>query len=274
MPGADDCPEVVSDGSARWGGAVGLARGQLPAFVLLAAILLLLLEGSIVAGTVCLQVSPGEEVKTVHLIERESGAMYQLAKVPSDKEGGAVFEKGDLPTGVYDLVLLTHRGRIEGVNLKLEEVPVDAPPIGERDEKDVRRLVLGMTSFADRRRILFLEGRDGEARVLVEEVTTRKTTLGSSAPFLIWRVEVWYYRKEFGAWDRYDRDVIVRQRPTVTDFEKTTWVFEPALGGLALSETIPVVEVTYTVPESFDPATGVVAAETAGEKAGPARVAQ
>lgn len=274
MPGADGRPKVAPAGRTRWGGAVALEGGQLPACVLVTAVLLLVLGGPLRAGTVRLQVSPGEEVKAARLIERESGATYVLAKVPSEKEGEDVFEKGDLPVGVYDVVLLTHRGRIEGVNLKVEGVPVDAPPLRERDKKEIRRLVLGMTSFADRRRILFLQGRGSEARVLVEEVTTRKTTLGSSAPFLIWRVEVWYYRKEFGAWDRYDWDVIVRQRPTVADFEKTTWVFEPALGGLALSETTPVVEVTYTVPESFDPAAGVVAGETAGEKTERARPKQ
>ncbi len=274
MPGADGRPKVAPAGRTRWGRAVAPEGGQLPACVLVTAVLLLVLGGPLRAGTVRLQVSPGEEVKAARLIERESGATYVLAKVPSEREGEDVFEKGGLPVGVYDVVLLTHRGRIEGVNLKVEGVPVDAPPLRERDKKEIRRLVLGMTSFADRRRILFLQGRGSEARVLVEEVTTRKTTLGSSAPFLIWRVEVWYYRKEFGAWDRYDWDVIVRQRPTVADFEKTTWVFEPALGGLALSETTPVLEVTYTVPESFDPAAGVVAGKTAGEKTERARPKQ
>ena len=51
----------------------------------------------------------------------------------------------------------------------------------------------------------------------------------------------------------------MRRRPSVADFENTTWVFEPALGGLTLDEETPVVEVTYRVPESFDLATGVVA---------------
>jgi len=205
-------------------------------------------------------VGPAEEVRAVQAVERESQTSYPLAQVSSQKEGYARFEATELTEGLYDLIVLTHRGRIEGVNLRPEGVAADAPPLHDKDKEEIRRLVLGMTSFADRRRILFLKGRGTEARVLVEEVTTRKTTLRSSVPFVIWRVEVWYYRKEFGAWDRYDSERIVRQRPTVADFQKTTWVFEPALGGLAVSEATPVVEVTFRVADCFDPKAGVVAA--------------
>jgi hypothetical protein len=125
--------------------------------------------------------------------------------------------------------------------------------------ESIRKLVLGMTSFADRRRVLFLEGAGTEARVLVEELTTRKTSLPSPVPFVVWRVEVWSYRKEFGAWDRYDSRLIARERLPVTDFEQTTWVFEPALGGLEVSEATLVVEVAYEIAEEFDPAHGLVA---------------
>jgi len=211
------------------------------------------------AGEIRLRVTPAEQVRAVRAIDRGSETTYPLARVPGGKEGEALFAKEELPLGQYDLVLLTHRGRIEGVNLKVQGVASDAPTLRQKDTKEIRRLVLGMTSFADRRRILFLKGRGSEARVLVEEVTTRKTTLPSSVPFLVWRVEVWHYRKEYGAWDRYDWEPVVRQRLSVADFENTTWVFEPVLGGLTLDEETSVVEVTYRVPESFDPATGVVA---------------
>jgi hypothetical protein len=133
--------------------------------------------------------------------------------------------------------------------------------LSDKDVESIRKLVLGMTSFADRRRILFLEGAAAEARVLVEELTTRKTSLPSPVPFVVWRVEVWSYRKEFGAWDRYDSRVIARERLPVTEFEQTTWVFDPALGGLRVSEASPVVEVVrqLTDAQEFDPAHGLVA---------------
>jgi len=197
---------------------------------------------------------------------------------------------------VYDIVLLTHRGRIEGVNLQVP-VEADAPPLRDKDQEEIRRLVMGKlrltwpagagsgrslmtrdvsgpavapqrwpSHFADRRRILFLAGRGSEARALVEEVTTRKTTLRSPVPFVVWRVEVWFYRKEFGAWDRYDSEVVTRQRPTVTDFQNTTWVFEPKLGGLTLTEEEPVAEVTYRLPTTFDRATGLVGPQSGGSE--------
>jgi hypothetical protein len=56
--------------------------------------------------------------------------------------------------------------------------------------------------------------------------------------------------------------VIARERLPVTQYEQTTWVFDPALGGLQVSEATPVVEVTYEVPEAFDPAHGLVAGGT------------
>jgi len=217
------------------------------------------------AGTIRVRVVPAEQVREVRAIDRDSETAYPVAAVPSGTPGEDVFAKEGLPQGRYDLIVLTHRGRVEGVDLKVEGVPDDAPPLREKDTKEIRRLVLGMTSFADRRRILFLKGRGSEARVLVEEVTTRKTTLPSSVPFLVWRVEVWHYRKEYGAWDRYDWEPVVRRRPSVADFETTTWVFEPALGGLTLDEDTPVVEVTYRAPGSFDPAAGVVAGADGGK---------
>ena len=201
------------------------------------------------AGEIRLRVSPAQEVRTVQALERESAATYRLTPGAGETPGEALFRAEGLPQGLYDLVLLTRRGRIEGVNLRVRGVPAEAPALSERDRSEIRRLISGMTSFADRRRILFLRGRGTEARALVEELTTRKTTLRSAAPFVVWRVEVWYYRKEFGAWDRYDWSTIVRERPSLSDFENTTWVFEPALGGLEVGEESPVVEVTYRVPE-------------------------
>jgi hypothetical protein len=153
-------------------------------------------------------------------------------------------------------VLITTRGRLEGVDLRPS---AGGAVLSEKDVEAIRKLVLGMASFADRRRILFLEGAATEARVLVEELTTRKTSLPSPVAFVVWRVEVWSYRKEFGAWDRYDWRVVVRERLPVTEFEQMTWVFDPALGGLQVSEASPVGEVVYEVPQEFDPAHGLVA---------------
>jgi len=243
--------------------------------------------GAVRAGEIRLRVSPAQEVRAAQAVERESATAYRLAAQAGAKPGEDFFRAEGLPPGLYDLVLLTRRGRIEGVNLRVRGVPAQAPDLRERDRAEIRRLILGMTSFADRRRILLLQGRGTEARALVEELTTRKTTLPSAAPFVIWRVEVWYYRKEFGAWDRYDWEVIVRKRLSLSDFEATSvlvadptsgkvhrptsepqqplpgrkslWLFEPALGGLEVGEEQPVVEVTYRVPEGLDRSHGEVA---------------
>jgi hypothetical protein len=265
-------------------------------------------------------VRPADVVKEAFLLERTSAAKYPLARAtgghPAEEADSAAAAPGalpwtgaatGLPLGTYDLVLITARGRVEGVSLgspqagragesskekageqralspavssslsPLSQAPV--PPkepagawaggavLSEKDVESIRKLVLGMTSFADRRRVLFLEGSGTEARVLVEELTTRKTSLPSPVPFVVWRVEVWSYRKEFGAWDRYDSRVVARERLPVTEFEQTTWVFEPALGGLQVSEAtvgagirVPATTVAYEVPQEFDPAHGLVA---------------
>jgi len=246
--------------------------------------------------SVRLSARPADAVTEAFLLERTSQARYPLTRVTSASPAGAAqFAATGLSEASYDLVLLTTRGRVEGVNLKPpqavgtpqpsgpgepsregllaagtgsqregEALPAQAEdrPFSERDAESIRKLVLGMTSFADRRRILFLKGSGTEARVLVEELTTRKTSLPSPVPFVVWRAEVWFYRKEFGAWDRYDSRVIARERLPVTQYEQTTWVFDPALGGLQVSEATPVVEVTYEVPEAFDPAHGLVAGGT------------
>jgi hypothetical protein len=231
--------------------------------VVLSGCLLVLTAGAAWGGTLRLRVSPVDGINSVQALDRESGQACDLAKTSTD-EGTAVYERADLPPGTYDLVLLTPRGRIEGVNLHTTngvdtEGAGSATALSEADVKEITRLVTGMTSFADRRRILALEGAGTEARVLVEELTTRQTTLPSAQPFVVWRVEVWSYRKEFGAWDRYRWKVMARERPSVSDYEGMTWVFEPKLGGVVVSDETPLTEVTYRVPADLDPGKGLVA---------------
>jgi hypothetical protein len=236
MPGAHDRPAIV-----------------------LAGCLLALFSTAVRAGTLQVRLSPADGVRAVQAVDRESGETHVLEKSASDDPKVAVFEHRELPIGVYNCVLLTHKGRIEGADLRLADVAEDAPELRERDVAEITKLVMGMTSFADRRRVLFLRGRGAEARVLVEELTTRKTTLPSSTPFVVWRVEVWSYRKEFGAWDRYRSDVVARERPSVSAYRDTTWVFEPTLGGLALNEEASTVEVSYEIPAELNPKHGLVA---------------
>jgi len=238
MPGAHDRPAVV-----------------------LAGCLLVLSTTAAWAATLRARFSPAHEVRTVQAVDREGGQAYTLTRCASEGSKSVVFEHRQLPPGSYDLVLITHKGRIEGVNLRVVNAADGAPELREKDVAEIRKLVLRMKSFADRRRILFLQGRGNEARVLVEELTTRKTTLPSSTPFVVWRVEVWSYRKEFGAWDRYDWQVVARERSSLADYKNTTWVFEPKLGGFTLNEETPAVEVTYEIPADLDPRAGLVAGE-------------
>jgi len=97
-------------------------------------------------------------------------------------------------------------------------------------------------------------------RVLVEKIRDEKTTLPSRQPFIIWRVELFTFEKAYDQWSKvaHTEFVLYRKRMPVPEFDKMNWVFEPALGGIELTEKEPAAARDYEIPERLDPALGKV----------------
>lgn len=217
------------------------------AVLLLALFVSLRVQAAELKGTI----SPASKLVSVEAIDRAQGGRYRGAV---DGQSGN-FALRNLPVGCYDLLIKTSDAEIEGVNMNVAGSPggpeKETPAMTEKDRSRIAELVKHMKTFEEHKRILLLQGTGNKAKVLVELLRTGKTTLAVKKPFVVWRVEVWDYFKLYGTWRRRRGlgQVIRRQRIDKEDFERLSWLFEPELGGLELTEPDEVRELNYGVPE-------------------------
>ena len=120
----------------------------------------------------------------------------------------------------------------------------------------IRDYVKHMKTFENKKRLLFLSGNRLRAKGLVEKIRDRKTTLPSKEPQVFWRIEVWQFRRMYGAWRRKSWQVIYRRRMPLSEFRALNWMFDPALGGLAAQPGYVTDIGRYTIPDRFSPESG------------------
>lgn len=196
----------------------------------------------------------------------------------------------------YDLVIQTPEGRIEGVELRVRgeedqatydlnlatgELKVQRfdfskyieegeilPP--EKRDKLVRtklrinKLVdkvtktLKVARFMDTNRALVIHGTRERAVVLME--LSRKTTFyAEKGDQVIWRAESWPFEWKYTVWHKPRKGLTVWQRLRISaaDFDRMGYVYDPALGGIAVKagETTPC---DYTLPKTLPASLGKV----------------
>jgi len=229
-----------------------------------------MVEGPQSAISVKGRLSPPGRAKSAFLWERASDRKVPVA---IDPKTGA-FEATDLPLGLWDLVVETPWGRLEGVDMTpiLSEYDVLIPPEyrtedlglpakGEftaEDRQWIERQVLEVKRYESRVRILALRGTADVAVVLVE-LTQEQPFVGEKGDEVTWRVEKWIYEKKYGGWAQFRTRVLYRRRVPRKEWESWGWQFEPALGGFAVTEDRkePVV-VEFEIPERPVPEKGLV----------------
>jgi hypothetical protein len=208
------------------------------------------------------------------------------------------FEIGGLEDGVYDLAVSLAEAMIEGVNLavpdedkqpsftmngatrKLDSRNFDVMKCFDPDEevtteaklkKTMSKLriakleekiadVLKVARFETNNRPLWLHGTPDEARVLMELIRDTQFHSGA-ADEIIWRIEIWPFRWAAGGWDKPNKGVVVidRVRTSRGNFEKMTRLFDPALGGLAITNNKDLTGFRYDLPDKLDASLGTVA---------------
>jgi len=192
-----------------------------------------------------------------------------------DKTGGK-FEITGLPVGQrYDLIVQTTMGRIEGVDLspleteleKLRRKRVRANPreFGTEDRETIVELITKVKQFENFVHPIYIVGHGEKATALVEKarIQDEKTEKfhsekGNEA---IWRVELWYFRKWFGGWERVSNveGVLYRLRIPRSKYDAMNWVFSDALGGIEVDPAGKSRRVTIELPAKLDPKRGRVA---------------
>jgi len=214
--------------------------------------------------------TPPERVLEAYLWER---AQDRKVPVKVDQKTGA-FEAAGLALGTWDLVIRTPWGRLEGVDMAPKVTDYDAliPPeyrtadlgataaglMTDDDKKAVRRIIYDVKRYENKIRDMYLVGSADKAVALMD-ILMDADFHGRKGDEVTWRVEQWYYEKNYDAWTTFRTRVLYRFRVSGAVRAAWGWQFEPALGGFNISEDRrDPVAVEFAIPEKPVPAKGLV----------------
>lgn len=197
-------------------------------------------------GTIRGTIAPADAVKSVSCIDREFNLPYPAKW---DAETGRLTVE-NLPTGRrYDLEVATKDGRtFKGVDLSYEEDELirlaretakekEEPPgpLTEKDRAEIGEIVTKVETFENERKILHLQGNHDRATALVDLRRTSAFHSGKAGE-QIRRVELWYFKFQYGGWEKVANaeKVLLRQRASARQIEQTARqvVYVPQLGGI------------------------------------------
>jgi len=153
----------------------------------------------------------------------------------------------------YDLVIDVRGGKAGAITVE----PL-SPEMTPADRKWLTDWVNNLKIFENKKRVLEIEGTSKQARVLVEKLRDKPTTLAAKEPMAIWRVEIFDFRKYYGGWTKEKYHVIVRERVPIRRFRTYRWVFEKRLGGIQVGADSVTTVPEYEIPDKLDAARGRV----------------
>jgi len=212
------------------------------------------------SGRIVLELTNGDKVTGATAVNR-----VENTRTPGKLVKGK-FLFSDLKPGIYDIVLDTEIGTIEGVNLKTYdelgelEDPEKIGTMRAKDFKEIYNKAKNMKIFENKRRIFELRGHRKRVRVLVEKLMDEQTSLDAQkgSKVITWRIEIWTYRYWTGGWLRDQTfELIQRRLLDPAKLARLRWNYEPELGGILVTDAEPA-RVKYTVPEKLDPRRGIV----------------
>ncbi len=162
------------------------------------------------------------------------------------------FTVKDVPlNATCDLIVEAGDVTLEGVNLNVPHSDFEIEqPMTKDDAKAVTEAVKALNLFENNVEVMTVVGNVQHAAVLLNK--TRTTPFVNQAPGeMIWRVEVWQFEKLDETWIK-DRSgdlflVLHRERLQKADFEKKSLTLDPTLGGIAVTEKQPNVELGKVV---------------------------
>jgi hypothetical protein len=152
-----------------------------------------------------------------------------------------------LPLGKkYDLILEAGPVRLEGV--ALNDVPPsdfeEEQPLSAADRKKIEKIARALNVFEDQVEVMAIAGNIQHATVLLNKLRT-KPFFESKPGEVIWRLELWRFEKPEENWIKSQELlalVYYRERLQRSDFEKKMLTLDPALGGIAVTEKAPTVD--------------------------------
>jgi len=183
-------------------------------------------------GDVTGTIVPAEKIARIEAVSRNTLKTYTPKRF--DKATGWFAFAGLPGDAGYDVRVVTTDGRtIEGIDLSWIEARMvrlaarrrkDLGLAAERphkfsphDVKELLKWVEDWKDFMEIKRVLYVQGHGPRATLLVELLRTRE--FHSSAGSIVWRVELWYMKNEFGGWDRLANAERVLHRKRITPRE-------------------------------------------------------
>ena len=195
-------------------------------------------------GDVTGTIEPASKVAKLQAVSRNTLKTYTPESF--DRKTGR-FRFAGLPDDAdYDVRIETADGRtIEGIDLAwiearmvrlaaLRRKDLGLPPEREHqfsmdDVNELLKWVEDWKDFMELKRVLYVQGHGQRATMLVELMRTR--AFHASAGSVVWRMELWYMKNEFGGWDRLANAerVLHRRRINPAEWRKIDLQYFPEL---------------------------------------------
>ena len=221
----------------------------IPVFILLSS-LLIRTSFAQATGSISGTIEPKEKIVSIYALVRATGPFNKDGKknrykADFDKTTGGFFIK-NMPSGTYDISVITHDGVIEGVNLR---VAGNGVPLSLFEKKAISKKIEEEKDFFDSKKTIMFRGNIYIAKVLVEKYRSRKTSMGKNFAFR--RFDIYTFKNFDEDWkpiknaDFVLREVIDKSKPN----QNIKRVFAPQLGGIVVKSgkntTIPI----YHIPK-------------------------
>ena len=218
------------------------------------------------AGDVTGTIQPASKVARLEAVSRNTLKTY--APKSFDKKTGR-FRFSRLPGDAdYDVRIVTTDGRtLEGIDLSWIEarmvrlaakrrkdlgLPAERSQAFSADDvKELLKWVEDWKDFMELKRVLYVRGHGPRATILVELLRTRE--FYSSAGSIVWRMELWYMKNEFGGWDRLANSerVLHRRRIKPAEWRKIDLQYVPELS-VHVGADGKSTPMSYKLPEKGD----------------------
>lgn len=235
------------------------------------ALLALLASTALAGGAISGRITNPEQCLGVSAVRRGGTVtrlrIYETQGSFSKRTGK--FTISGLDDEVYDLrIHLKGGGYLDGARMALPEDERSDFKMTDDDREQIKDFIKNYpTRFVDTIRPLRIEGNGEFARVLVEKIRHRDYHSGKQGD-IIWRMEVWKFEKQTGAWVRSQHGWYVLARERVSDkgrrsmdhetFAKVRWVFAPEIAGFEIVGGKSIKGIKYTIPKKIDMSLGKV----------------
>ncbi len=180
------------------------------------------------AGDIAGTITGAQKVEALTAVCRATGKTFTTASF--DKKTGKFLFKALPGATTYDLKLKLTDGReIEGIDLDICDARMmelaearrkqlglkaeEPHKFASEDVKALQDYVKDLKDFMELRRVLYIAGHGRRATMLVELMRNRE--FHESGGKLVWRVELWYFDYQHGAWERTANQEIILRRERI-----------------------------------------------------------